>query len=128
MQIVAWRSALSMVFTLVVIWRMRLRGDEAATFFGRRENYPKLLSRGVSGATAMTLYYFSLQNLNLGDAVTIFFTNVATTAVASVLFGYERLSWLMAAGVSACLGACPATLERVPAPPRSPAGAYACSQ
>jgi drug/metabolite transporter (DMT)-like permease len=82
---------------------MRHMGEDVP-FFGMRENRLKLISRGLCGATAMTLYYYSIQLLPLGDAVTIFFTNVIVTAIASVSFGYERASWIMALGCSACVG------------------------
>lgn len=74
-------------------------------YFGKRENAWLLLSRGVTGATAMTLYYFSIMLLPLPDAVVIFFTNVVFTALLSVLGRYERASWPMFAGCSVCVGA-----------------------
>jgi hypothetical protein len=103
LQIVAVRSTSSAALTVASIWHMRHQGAETR-YFGKKENYRLLLSRGLCGATAMTLYYFSIQSLQLGDAVTIFFTNVPATAIASVLCGYERFSWIMSVGVSACLG------------------------
>ena len=104
LQIVSVRSVASALLTAATVLRMKQQ-DEGLTFFGKPENRWTLLSRGVCGGAAMTLYYASIQLLPLPDAVVVFFTNVVFTAVASVLLGYERLSWPMAAGCSACVGA-----------------------
>lgn len=103
-QIVGIRSAFSGIVTAGCIARMRSQGTEIK-FFGDRANYPKLASRAVTGASAMALYYVSIRMLPLGDAVTIFFTNVVFTALASVLAGFERPSFLMALGCTLCVGA-----------------------
>lgn len=107
LQMVAIRSTASTILTIGFILRMRSSGEDVS-YYGQRRNRLKLLSRGVCAGTAMCLYYLSLQKLPLGDAVTIFFTNVVVTATASVLAGYERASWLMMLGCSACVSMSPA--------------------
>ena len=110
-QIVSVRSIASAALTGATIAHMRRRcnssdgsNDEPLRFYGKRVNVWLLLSRGATGATAMTLYYFSIKALPLPDAVVIFFTNVVFTAVLSVLGRYERASWPMFAGCCVCVG------------------------
>jgi drug/metabolite transporter (DMT)-like permease len=104
-QIVSIRSVTSAMLTAATVARLKQQ-DESLTFYGSRDNRLKLLSRGLCGGAAMTLYYASIQLLPLPDAVVVFFTNVLFTAVAFVIMGYERLTWLMAAGCTACTGVC----------------------
>lgn len=100
------RSGFSIVFTGLLIRRMQCddEPDDPTTWFGSRQNYHKLVLRGVFGACAMCSYYFSIQLLTLGDAVTLFFTNAVVTAVASVLLSYEKPTWGMLIACCTCAG------------------------
>lgn len=99
-QIVFVRSSISWVMTAGMHRYLQL-----PSLFGLAANRGLLLVRGVTGGTAMILYYTSITLLPLGDAVTIFFSNASALSIASYLFGYEPFSWLVAAGCTSSLGA-----------------------
>ena len=94
-QIVLVRSSMSALLAAASIARMK-HTDNELTYFGQSCNRRKLLARGMTGACAMTLYYFSIQYLPLGDAVTVFFTNVVRICSESLkgLHGFARLDLL----------------------------------
>lgn len=81
------------------------QSDPSVQLFGRLENVGLLLARGTAGAVAMTLFYISITLLPLGDAVTIFFSNVILTSLTSVLIGYEAPKWSIVAACLSCTGA-----------------------
>ena len=58
------RSFLCSVLSIAV-----QKGQAAGPLYGQRQNYFKMLLRGVFGSLAMIGYYFALQMLSLGDAV-----------------------------------------------------------
>jgi threonine/homoserine efflux transporter RhtA len=91
LQIVSVRSGSSAILATFSILRMR-HTDPKVRYFGAPSNRLKLLSRGLTGASAMTLYYFSIQLLPLGDAVTIFFTNVVRIS-ALLRIVHDMLCW-----------------------------------
>lgn len=62
-----------------------------------------LVARGVAGATALSLIYWSVGRLPLGDAVTIQNTTPVWTALLAAVFLGERLRPLVLAGAAVCL-------------------------
>ena len=60
--------------------------------------------RGFFGAGAITLSTASLSFLPLGESESLLFTNTALTALASVLVGYESVSWSMVVSAIASTG------------------------
>eukprot|EP00892_Ulva_mutabilis_P009823 jgi/Ulvmu1/7212/UM034_0121.1 len=102
-QIVMIRSAVSLLTTMLAVPQMQRR-DPDLRLFGQPSNYGKLVVRGAAGATGMTLYYASIKFLPLGDAVTIFFTNVIVTSLMSILAGYDAPGWSIAAACMSCIG------------------------
>lgn len=62
-----------------------------------------LWARGLSGATALSLLYFGLGELPMGDAVTIHYTAPVWTALAAALLLGERLRAGVVAGAAVSL-------------------------
>lgn len=62
-----------------------------------------LLARGVTGATALSLLYWGLGELPLGEAITVHYTAPVWTALAAAIFLGERLRPTILAGVAACM-------------------------
>lgn len=94
------------MLTAALVVRMRASHPEFP-LFGSRHNLGRLFVRGLAGASAMTLLYFSIKLLPLGDAVTLFFTNASVASLVSVLVGYEEPRWSIAAACALCTGALP---------------------
>ena len=83
MEVVFVRSTFMMVVTGAMVWRAGVSalGVARAT----------LVVRAVVGAAALSLYYFSLGRLPLGDATTVFYTAPVWTALSAALFLGEPL-------------------------------------
>jgi len=96
-EIVAVRSAVNVALSVWVLRRKR------ASLVGAAENRRLLLLRGLLGSVAMTLFYFALRWLPLGDVSAIFFMNPAMVAVAGVALLGERLSWGLVGGIAMCV-------------------------
>lgn len=62
-----------------------------------------LLARGLVGATALSLLYFGLSRLPLGDSVTIHYTAPVWTALSAAFLLGERLRPLVLAGAALSL-------------------------
>ena len=103
LQIVVFRSLASLCLTAALVSYMRT-ADPNLQVLGIRSNTGRLLARGVSGAAAMTMFYFSIKLLPLGDATTVFFTNVILTSIASTCIGYEAPKWTTAIACALCSG------------------------
>lgn len=115
-ELVFIRSLLSMGLSLLVdaSHRGRFRvGSEtnpsidvdetSQPLFGRRENFPLLLLRGLSGALAMNVYYASIQRLLLAEALALLFLNPAVVAVLAYIVLDERLTVKQVGGIAASL-------------------------
>lgn len=103
MQIIAFRSFISLLLSVVVVLQMR-RKDPDLQVFGKPCCFGKLLLRGVAGAGGLSLYYFSINSLHLGDAVAIHFTSAIATPILSTLSGYHVPRWAIAAAFLSCAG------------------------
>jgi drug/metabolite transporter (DMT)-like permease len=91
MEIVFFRCAISIVITL---WLLRKVGVPPV---GRRGNRWRLWGRGLSGTTALFLFFLTVQELPLATAVTIQYLSPIFTAMLAMLFLKEKLmpvQWL----------------------------------
>jgi drug/metabolite transporter (DMT)-like permease len=95
MEIVFARSLFMAAVTLALVRR------EGHAPLGR--NRPLLLARGLVGVAALSLLYFALPRIPLGDATAIFFMAPIWTALAAVPVLGERTARLVAAGMGASL-------------------------
>lgn len=77
-----------------------LRRD-GSSFMG--VNRKLLILRGVVGATALSLFYFAITRLPLGDVTAIFYTTPVWTALTAALLLRERTAGLVFAGMSVSL-------------------------
>ena len=89
MELVFARSAF---MSAVAFGTLRLQGGSALGVDRRT-----LLLRGAAGATALSLFYFGIGRLPLGDAVTIQYTAPVWTALAAALILGERVRPVVAA-------------------------------
>ena len=71
--------------------------------FGRRENWPLLVLRGMCGALAMNAFYASIQRLLLAEALALLFLNPAIVAVLAFAVLGERLVMRQIGGIVASL-------------------------
>ena len=62
-----------------------------------------LLSRGVIGVAALSLFYFAIGRLPLGDATAIFYVAPVWTALSAVFILRERTARLVVAGMAVSL-------------------------
>ena len=95
MQLVFARSAFMAALTFTVIRRT------GGTALGRDRR--TLFLRGAVGATALSLFYFGIGRLPLGDAVTIQYTAPVWTALTAALLLGERLRGLVVGGAALSL-------------------------
>ena len=95
MQLVFARSAFMAALTFAVLRRT------GGTALGHDRR--TLLARGVVGATALSLFYFGIGRLPLGDAVTIQYTAPVWTALTAALLLGERLRALVVGGAALSL-------------------------
>ncbi|WP_094548546.1 DMT family transporter [Rubricoccus marinus] len=88
MEIVFARTVLMGVFTLAMLRR------EGVSPIGH--NHRLLFARGAIGATALSLLYFALGRIPLGDATTIHYTAPVYTALTAAFFLRERIGkWVV---------------------------------
>ena len=95
MELVFVRSAFMAALTFAA-----LRVDGASPLGVDRRT---LLLRGAVGATALSLFYFGIGRLPLGDAVTIQYTAPVWTAITAALLLGERIRPVVAAGAGLSL-------------------------
>ena len=93
-ELVFVRSVLSMGLSFLAN-----AGSPADSLFGKRENLPLLVLRGLSGALAMNVYYASIQRLLLAEAMALLFLNPAIVAVLAYAVLGERLTWKQLTGI-----------------------------
>ena len=96
MELVFVRSSIMAAITYAAI---RHAGHSA-----RGVDRRSLLLRGAFGATALSLFYFGIGRLPLGDAVTIQYTTPVWTALAAALLLGERMRPVVVAGAALSLG------------------------
>lgn len=88
-EIVFFRSVVSLVLSYVVL------KFKNVSVWGN--NKPILILRGLSGAVALTMYFFTLQAIPLASAVTIQYLSPIFTAIIGIWFVKERVrprQWL----------------------------------
>ncbi|KAK9805348.1 hypothetical protein WJX73_004755 [Symbiochloris irregularis] len=95
------------VVRAIVCWLMTVSAKPPKSSFlalyGRRENWIPLSVRGWAGGAAMAAYYFGLQYLPLGDAMTLLFLSpIVACILAWVLLG-EAMGLQRMAGVACAL-------------------------
>jgi drug/metabolite transporter (DMT)-like permease len=90
--------ARSLFMAVATVGALRYTG---ASLLGRDRR--TLFARGAVGATALSLLYFGLGRLPLGDSVTIHYTAPVWTALSAALLLGERLRPLVLVGVAASL-------------------------
>ena len=95
MEIVFARSVLMAVMSLVLLRRERVAP------WGRRKGL--LLARAVSGMTGLSLLYFALGRIPLGDATAIFYMAPVWTALSAALILRERTAGLVIVGMGISL-------------------------
>lgn len=107
--------------------RLQRRSEPRSFLFGKRENVPWLLARGLSGGIAMTCAWVAMNFLDIAEANVIMFSNPAWTGLlAWLVFGqvwrwYEKVLCAVAfAGV--VLVAHPPFLFGPPGPPHERRG------
>ena len=95
MEIVFARTTLMGVFTLAMLRR------EGVSPIGH--NTRLLFARGAIGATALSLLYFALGRIPLGDATTIHYTAPLWTALTAAFFLRETIGKWVIAGTAVSL-------------------------
>lgn len=88
MQIVLARYAVMLALTQVMLWQARL----SATGVDR----PALIGRSLTGFAALSLFYYAIVELPLGDVTTIHYTSPVFTALIAAYFLKEvsgRFVW-----------------------------------
>jgi drug/metabolite transporter (DMT)-like permease len=95
MQIVLARC----VLTLALSWLMLRRAGLSA----RGSHHGLLIARGLFGFTALSLYYFAITRLPLGDVTAIHFTSPVFVALLAAVLLRERTGKLVLAGMALSL-------------------------
>ena len=95
MQIVFGRGCVTLVLSLLVLWRARLRP------FGTRPGL--LLLRGLIGSCALVCFYAAVVHLPLAEATVIHQTAPLFTAVLAALLLDERLDARVLVAIALCL-------------------------
>lgn len=90
MELVFVRSAIMVVITVGIL---RARGQAIGGV-----DRPTLMLRAVFGAVALSLFYFGIGRLPLGDAVTVQYTAPVWTALAAAVLLGERLRSVVVLG------------------------------
>ncbi|MEM8601258.1 MAG: DMT family transporter [Bacteroidota bacterium] len=83
MQIVFARCAVMLVLTYAMLWQ--------AGVTSRGVDRRNLFLRGFTGFTALSIFYYALTEIPLGDAATIYNTAPVHTALLAGLFLHERV-------------------------------------
>lgn len=95
-ELVLFRSLIILILCVPQILRLRLN------FFGKKSNRKILILRGFFGTLGLTLYYWTIQKLDFGIAVTIQYTSpIFTMFIASYILGEKKsqksLLWMFVA-------------------------------
>ena len=85
-EIIFFRSLFSLVFSFIYLRVKRISP------LGNNRKY--LVLRGVFGVTALTLFFITLQNVPLANAVTIQYLSPIFTAIFAIFMLGERLRWV----------------------------------
>lgn len=96
-ELVFWRSVIMFPSTLGLMWYRGIYpwGESGQRFF--------FILRGTAGFFFMGTYYFSIQQLALGDAVVITYTSPVLTAIVAAVLLNEPLELLDLAGSLLCM-------------------------
>lgn len=96
--------------TMEIVFARSLVMTAATAVLVRREGYalggrnrPLLAVRGVVGVAALSLFYFAVTRLPLGDATALFYVTPLWTALAAVPVLRERLTGVVVAGMTVSL-------------------------
>mgnify|MGYP006286876525 CR=1 FL=1 len=85
-ELVLFRSMISLAITAYFLRKRHL------SFFGNQKKY--LILRGVFGVTALSLFFYTLQELPLGSAITIqYLSPIFTAFFAIFLLGEKMYRW-----------------------------------
>ncbi|MDN3670979.1 DMT family transporter [Echinicola jeungdonensis] len=82
-EIVFFRSLISMVATYLILKRKRV------SLFGN--NKKLLMIRGASGALALIMFFYTLQNVPLASAVTLQYLSPIFTAILGIFIAKEKI-------------------------------------
>lgn len=88
-ELVLFRSIVSLVLSFIMIRRKKLNP------FGNNKLF--LVLRGVFGVTALTLFFYTLQELPIGSAITIQYLSPIFTVIFAIFFLKENMrpiQWL----------------------------------
>lgn len=84
-ELVLFRSIVSLVLSLYFIRRRKLSP------WGNQKNY--LIGRGIAGVTALSLFFYTLQKLPLGSAITLQYLSPVFTALFGIFILKEKVKW-----------------------------------
>ena len=75
-ELVLFRSIVSLVLSLVVVWRLRISP------FGNQKKY--LILRGVFGVIALSMFFYTLQQMPIATAITIQYLSPIFTSLFAI--------------------------------------------
>ncbi len=84
-ELVLFRSIVSLFLSLYFIRRRNLSP------WGNQKGY--LLGRGLAGVTALSLFFYTLQKLPLGSAITLQYLSPIFTALFGIFILKEKVKW-----------------------------------
>ncbi len=84
-ELVLFRSIVSLVLSLYFIRRRNLSP------WGNQKIY--LIGRGLAGVTALSLFFYTLQKLPLGSAITLQYLSPIFTALFGIFILKEKVKW-----------------------------------
>jgi len=84
-ELVLFRSIVSIVLSLYFIRRQNLSP------WGNQKAY--LIGRGLAGVTALSLFFYTLQKLPLGSAITLQYLSPIFTALFGIFILKEKVKW-----------------------------------
>ncbi len=85
-ELVLFRSLVSLTLSLLFLWRRHISP------FGNNKTY--LVLRGVFGVTALSIFFYTLQKLPLGSAITIQYLSPIFTTLFGIFFLGEKVKHL----------------------------------
>ncbi len=84
-ELVLFRSIVSLILSLYFIRRRNLSP------WGNQKGY--LIGRGLAGVTALSLFFYTLQKLPLGSAITLQYLSPVFTALFGIFILKEKVKW-----------------------------------
>ena len=96
-QIIFFRSIGQSLLCLIGFYQKKLDP------FGPKDVRHLLIARGLCGTFGISLYVFSIRNMNLADCTTLFFTSPVLVSVLSVIFLKESFTRYNAVSLVCCL-------------------------